>query len=125
MQDALAALREVKVLLVVSHNKGGRGMATEYLLDEAALPYRPSWKETRKGATVASFKKKGAVRDAKGCSLDEKGCSSQQERVKQAAPQPSGTVIKEPLEEPLDDPPLSLKEISLRKNYAESQRRVR
>ena len=36
------------------------------------------------------------------------------------------TVIKEPSKEPsLDDPPLSKKEISLRKNYAESQRRVR
>ncbi len=140
VQENLALLREAGVLVIIEeahHHK-----TTEYLLVESALPDRPSWQESRgdkltplpdsgvtrvfgRGEESAPLPETGVQNSTnRGADSSNQGCSSRQSGVKQAAPKPLVvTVSKEPLEEPLEEN-LSLKEISLRKNYAESQKRV-
>jgi hypothetical protein len=47
VQRGMKKLREMGVLTIVAHAKGGRSNPTEYQLMEKALPKRPEWKETR------------------------------------------------------------------------------
>lgn len=67
------------------------------------------------GVTSATFR--GDISDTRGDKSDARGDVG----VTQTT---SKNHHVEPPEESLDDPPLSLKEISLRKNYAQSQKRL-
>lgn len=90
VQAGLAELREAGILERVANEFGGRTLTTEYRLIEAKLPKREPWQTTRKGENPAPFsptrtRRKGAIRDAKGCNLRHK-------RVKQASPDSSLSV---------------------------------
>lgn len=115
IQNIVHDLRAKAILLVVSHDAGGRGpdgrgKATEYLIRLADVPKKESYQSsahsaTRKGAIIAPLTVQFATKkDELHCTHkdeihDKEGCNLRQRRMNPIAPQPLGT-ITEPLTEP-------------------------
>lgn len=117
VQYGLDELKTLGVIRPVAYDRGGRSRATEYLLSEEKLPKRAPWKETKKGATSAPFRRtrtaspstqkgatdapftvqKGATYDSKRVQPTTERVQFETKRVQPIAPQPSL--------EPLVDPP--------------------
>lgn len=123
VQFGMKALRDMKVLVLVANEKGGRGLRTEYRMDASALPARPAWSaRSGKGEKSSSFievqkggvesLEKGDPESSKGCNLmhqkgescDTKGCNSMHERVKSDA-------VSDPLS--LNDPSVPVSDPSI------------
>lgn len=93
IQSSLKRLKEMSVVVVLAHAKGGRSKTPHYRLCEENLPKRAPWKSPTtslgKGEVCDSENIKGEV-------CDDKGCSLEQERVKPTAPD---GLLEEQLEE--------------------------
>lgn len=114
IQRTIQELRAKGILLVVSHDAGGRGNATEYIIRLDHLERKIAWEIVRasgqnKGDTLSPLlDQKGDTPDEKGCheahakgdTLDAKGRHLRHERVTPASPQPLVNVI-DPLVDPL------------------------
>ncbi len=114
IQRTIQELRERGILLVVSHDAGGRGNATEYLIKLDHVERKIPWKIVKasgqnKGDTLSPLlNRKDDTLDEKGCHaaqvkgdiLDTKGRHLRHERVTLVSPQPLVNVI-DPLHDPL------------------------
>ncbi|KKN78118.1 hypothetical protein LCGC14_0353450 [marine sediment metagenome] len=114
IQRTIQELREREILLVVAHDTGGRGNATEYLIKLDHVERKIPWEIVRvrhrqKGDTTSPLSNsKGDILDEKGChaaqvkgdTLDTKGRHMRHERVTPTSPHPLVTVI-DPLHDPL------------------------
>jgi hypothetical protein len=80
VQQNLARLRDLGVLVVVDGGAGGRSKSTEYRLVESALPAREKW---RKGAITSWFR-----RPRNHAARDRKRRSLRQETTNPSSPEP-------------------------------------
>lgn len=114
IQRTIQELRERGILLVVSHDAGGRGNATEYLIKLDHVGRKIPWEIVRasrrsKGDNMTPLTEtKGDILDTKGCHathakgdiLDTKGRHLRHERVTLVSPHPLVNV-NDPLVDPL------------------------
>jgi hypothetical protein len=87
VQQNLARLRDLGVLVIVDGGVGGRSKSTEYRLIESALPSREKW---RKGAINSWFRKQRnhAIRDGKPRNPRTKPRSLRHETTNWGSPEP-------------------------------------
>ncbi len=114
IQRTIHELREREILLMVAHDTGGRGNATEYLIKLDHVERKIPWEIMRvrnrnKGDTTSPLaNSKDDVSDEKGCHAtrvngdiqDTKGRHLEHERVTPMSPQPLVNV-NDPLVDPL------------------------
>ncbi len=117
IQRTIQELRTMNVLLVVAHDEGGRGNATEYLIKLDHLERKTAWEIVRergqnKGDRLTPLVNgKGDTCDDKGCHAahvkgdiqDTKGRHLRHERVTPTSPH-TLVNVNDPLVDPLVDP---------------------